>query len=99
MSTPAYYLVIVGTVDNPVYDSPLNSAKAAQTNLPSHDQPAGSFSIFGSSNTVGYSSSGTKPDAVLQLIAHASLDVVDDLLWTNSPMSVPASVKLRKTRR
>ncbi|GAA5863202.1 hypothetical protein JCM3774_000809 [Rhodotorula dairenensis] len=111
----SYYLVLVGTLDNPLYEATLTSGKtstaaaAASPNLGT-GSPAfpTSFSIFGapqsastpnaaavargsagqgSGGPIGY---GQKhgPDGrhVMQLVAHASLDVVEDVQWTNGAM-------------
>ncbi|GAA5901044.1 TRAPP subunit TRS20 [Sporobolomyces salmoneus] len=114
----SYYLVLVGTLDNPLYETYLTSAKASssttisitsptaqQTNpqnaQTSHQSPT-SFSIFGTSSpnpppssgpggtklsNVGYGhKTGPNGKHVMQLVAHASLDVVEDVQWTNGAM-------------
>ncbi|GAA5962599.1 hypothetical protein JCM8115_002136 [Rhodotorula mucilaginosa] len=115
----SYYLVLVGTLDNPLYEATLASSKAtsstpaasastASPNLGVHSPAVPtSFSIFGapqsgstpnaaavarggaggSGATIGYGQK-TGPDGrhVMQLVAHASLDVVEDVQWTNGAM-------------
>jgi len=90
----SYYLVLVGTHDNPLYEAHLTSTKTPPTptsaTAPSPSQS--SFSVFGSSSqpfvpgksSVGYGS--TKGRHVQQLIAHAALDTVEDVQWTNGYM-------------
>ncbi|SGY21420.1 BQ5605_C016g08235 [Microbotryum silenes-dioicae] len=127
----SYYLVLVGTLDNPLYETYLTSTKSASSTIlsvpvVSSGAPATSFSIFGSlppnpnsnststsnpnkppppppslptgtqptpsqnNNTfVGYGhKSGPQGRHVMQLVAHASLDVVEDVQWTNGAMYV-----------
>ncbi|GAA5938993.1 trafficking protein particle complex subunit 2 [Sporobolomyces koalae] len=110
----SYYLVLVGTLDNPLYETYLTSAKASSsttisitgassssaTATSSHPSPT-SFSIFGSTSpnpastttttgtvgNVGYGhKTGPNGKHVMQLVAHASLDVVEDVQWTNGAM-------------
>jgi hypothetical protein len=83
--------VIVGTLDNPLYESILSSSKSSQptpsTTTGTTSQSA--FSLF-SSPSLQYPIPSTNQPArhVLQLVAHASLDVVEDVMWTNGAMSV-----------
>ncbi|KAG0661422.1 hypothetical protein C6P46_004019 [Rhodotorula mucilaginosa] len=113
----SYYLVLVGTLDNPLYEATLASSKAtsstpaasastASPNLGVHSPAVPtSFSIFGapqsgstpnaaavarggaggSGATIGYGQK-TGPDGrhVMQLVAHASLDVVEDVQYLKS---------------
>ncbi|GAA6001484.1 hypothetical protein JCM10207_006690 [Rhodosporidiobolus poonsookiae] len=102
----SYYCVLVGTLDNPLYEAFLTSSKtstntAASFHAHSPNIPT-SFSIFGalpSTNSpqpgqtagqpagVGYGSkTGPNGRHVMQLVAHASLDVVEDVQWTNGGM-------------
>ena len=118
---PHLIAVLVGTLDNPLYEATLASSKAtssaaaaaastASPNVGVHS-PAipTSFSIFGAPQSgstpnaaavarggaggsgamVGYGQK-TGPDGrhVMQLVAHASLDVVEDVQWTNGAMRV-----------
>ncbi|GAA6008996.1 hypothetical protein JCM11491_005706 [Sporobolomyces phaffii] len=105
----SYYLVLVGTVDNPLYETYLTSTKASSsttlsiTSAPVDASPhlvdsPTSFSIFGATasprppaaaaaSTVGYGhKTGPNGKHVMQLVAHASLDVVEDVQWTNGAM-------------
>ncbi|KAM0791486.1 hypothetical protein ACM66B_005939 [Microbotryomycetes sp. NB124-2] len=105
----SYYLVLVGTLDNPLYEAHLTSTRSAPSTIMSvppiqGNQPT-SFSIFGAlqggtsanntpnvggpvpASTVGYGSkNGVMGRHVMQLVAHASLDVVEDVQWTNGAM-------------
>ena len=104
--------MLVGTLDNPLYEAHLTSTKSAPSTVMSVPpvQPAppttNSFSIFGAlqpgtasaaatpnvgqpggSSNVGYGSkNGTMGRHVMQLVAHSSLDVVEDVQWTNGAM-------------
>ncbi|GAA5993205.1 hypothetical protein JCM5350_005032 [Sporobolomyces pararoseus] len=110
----SYYLVLVGTLDNPLYETYLTSAKASSSTTisitsptvqpsPQTNQSPTSFSIFGTSSpnpskqaagntgatlsNVGYGhKTGPNGKHVMQLVAHASLDVVEDVQWTNGAM-------------
>ncbi|GAA5887072.1 hypothetical protein JCM16303_007124 [Sporobolomyces ruberrimus] len=107
----SYYLVLVGTLDNPLYETYLTSSKASSSTTisitsptPTPTQPSSSslnsptsFSIFGTSSpnpgttattsNVGYGhKTGPNGKHVMQLVAHASLDVVEDVQWTNGAM-------------
>ncbi|KAK4049495.1 TRAPP subunit [Microbotryomycetes sp. JL221] len=107
----SYYLVLVGTLDNPLYEAYLTSTRSAPSTImsvpPSQSSPTPttSFSIFGAlqgassttntpnvggppnSSKVGYGSkNGIMGRHVMQLVAHASLDVVEDVQWTNGAM-------------
>ncbi|GAA5996776.1 trafficking protein particle complex subunit 2 [Rhodotorula paludigena] len=111
----SYYLVLVGTLDNPLYEAVLTSSKAAASTTISvtATSPAvpTSFSIFGAplpasatptsaalaagsapqqgalGSSVGYGhKTGPNGRHVMQLVAHAALDVVEDVQWTNGGM-------------
>ncbi|GAA5836638.1 hypothetical protein JCM5353_000570 [Sporobolomyces roseus] len=106
----SYYLVLVGTLDNPLYESYLTSSKASSSTTISITSPSPvsppsasqsnptSFSIFNGGNNspstaspqtgrVGYGhKTGFNGKHVMQLVAHASLDVVEDVQWTNGAM-------------
>ncbi|BGP72526.1 Trafficking protein particle complex subunit 20 [Rhodotorula toruloides] len=101
----SYYLVLVGTLDNPLYEAFLTSSKASSSTTISvtAQSPSipSSFSIFGAlptsstpnpqgtgtASTVGYGhKTGPNGRHVMQLVAHASLDVVEDVQWTNGGM-------------
>ncbi|KDE09223.1 hypothetical protein MVLG_00544 [Microbotryum lychnidis-dioicae p1A1 Lamole] len=135
----SYYLVLVGTLDNPLYETYLTSTKSASSTIlsvpvVSSGAPATSFSIFGSlppnpnanststsnpnkppppppslptgtqptpsqnNNTfVGYGhKSGPQGRHVMQLVAHASLDVVEDVQWTNGAMYLKSIDKFQE---
>ncbi|GAA5828789.1 hypothetical protein JCM11251_005875 [Rhodosporidiobolus azoricus] len=109
----SYYLVLVGTLDNPLYESFLTSSKSAPTTTPAAASPSipSSFSIFGAlpaTNTpqpgsaapasgVGYGNkTGPNGRHVMQLVAHASLDVVEDVQWTNSGMYLKSIDKFQE---
>ncbi|SCV72111.1 BQ2448_4805 [Microbotryum intermedium] len=119
----SYYLVLVGTLDNPLYETYLTSTKSASSTIlsvpvVSSGSPATSFSIFGSlspnpntssnnnnhapqppsNNTfVGYGhKSGPQGRHVMQLVAHASLDVVEDVQWTNGAMYLKSIDKFQE---
>lgn len=104
-SDMSYYLVLVGTHDNPVYESYLTSTiKTSNSTIMSVPLPSSSasFSIFGGlpsvtsplpaadgtgHSTVGYGDkNGAGGRHVMQLVAHASLDVVEDIQWSNNGM-------------
>ncbi|GAA5857817.1 hypothetical protein JCM1840_000923 [Sporobolomyces johnsonii] len=99
----SYYLVLVGTLDNPLYETLLTSSKASSSTVisVSGSSPSipSSFSVFGAvpaqatpnpgapSSGVGYGhKTGPNGRHVMQLVAHASLDVVEDVQWTNGGM-------------
>lgn len=95
--TMSFYLVLVGTLDNPLYETTFTSTRAppsaanAPPNMSSPSQQ--SFSIFGSPSTsvAGKSNVSYGPKNgrhVMQLVAHASLDVVEDVQWVNGYMCV-----------
>jgi len=95
LTLPRPGAVLVGTVDNPLYETTLASSKSGATAPPpSASSPATptSFSIFGALPAAGTGAraevgyTGGKGEAVMQLIAHASLDVVEDVMWTNGGM-------------
>jgi hypothetical protein len=109
----SYYLVIVGTRDNPIYEAILTSSRSSQPQQ-QQQQPsptsAAATSVFGAlggipsttsssaiagqatspsglkSNAVGYGPRTAKH--VMQLVAHASLDIVEDVQWSNGLMYV-----------
>lgn len=93
-----FYCVLVGTTDQPLYEAHLTSTRAPPS-APTIASPAqSSFSVFGagagvgpppSAATGGRSSVGYGPSKgrhVQQLIAHAALDTVEDVQWTNGYM-------------
>ncbi|GAA6051054.1 hypothetical protein JCM3770_005475 [Rhodotorula araucariae] len=108
----SYYCVLVGTVDNPLYEAFLTSSRAAASttiSVPAAASPnlPTAFSIFGATlpsaatpsshqlaagtpsgaSSVGYGhKTGPSGRHVMQLVAHASLDVVDDVQWANGGM-------------
>jgi hypothetical protein len=101
----SYYLAIVGTHDNPMYESYFTSTvKTSSSTIMSVPLPSvsTSFSIFGglpSTPSLGSSTAGKSQVGyghkngqggrhVMQLVAHASLDVVEDVQWSNGGMSV-----------
>ncbi|GAA5854379.1 hypothetical protein JCM8547_001801 [Rhodosporidiobolus lusitaniae] len=111
----SYYLVLVGTLDNPLYETQLTSSKASSSLPPSaagsaSTAPSSSFSIFGAlpasstpqpgagASSVGYPHKAAGPNGrhVMQLIAHASLDVVEDVQWTNGGMYLKAIDKFHE---
>lgn len=93
--TMTYYLAVVGTLDNPLYETTLFSTRSS---APSAAQlgaspSQSSFSIFGSpslpppalgKSNVGYGNKNGRH--VMQLVAHASLDVVEDVQWVQNHM-------------
>jgi len=99
-----YYLVLVGTLDNPLYEAVLTSAKSSSSASPIPASLSSSFSIFGaippSSPSAAHVAPGAGPKGnigygnkygpggkhVMQLVAHSSLDVVEDVQWTNGGM-------------
>lgn len=95
-----YYLAVVGTLDNPMYETTLFSSRAPPSSSNSATAAAvspsqSSFSIFGSpslpppalgKSNVGYGSKTGRH--VMQLVAHAALDVVEDVQWVHNSMSV-----------
>lgn len=107
-----HFSVLVGTLDNPLYESYLTSSKASSSTTISITSPSPvsppsasqsnptSFSIFNGGNNspstaspqtgrVGYGhKTGVNGKHVMQLVAHASLDVVEDVQWTNGAMLV-----------
>ncbi|BGP16496.1 hypothetical protein JCM10213_001167 [Rhodosporidiobolus nylandii] len=102
----SYYCVLVGTLDNPLYEAFLTSSKTstAASAPPPGASPAApsSFSIFGALPATGTPQPGGTPGSlagvgygakggpngrhVMQLVAHASLDVIEDVQWTNGGM-------------
>jgi hypothetical protein len=90
--------VLVGTLDNPLYEAFVTSTKASSSTIMSVPLPAtsSSFSIFGGlpstgaangGSSVGYGhKNGTGGRHVMQLVAHASLDVLEDVQWSNGGM-------------
>ncbi|KAL8293569.1 hypothetical protein RQP46_000270 [Phenoliferia psychrophenolica] len=105
----SYYVVLIGTLDNPLYEAYLTSTKSSSSTImsiptsssSSSTTPSPSFSIFGAlppstatgtgaaggASSVGYGhKNGTGGRHVMQLVAHASLDVVEDVQWTNGGM-------------
>lgn len=110
--------MLVGTLDNPLYETYLTSTKSAPSTVmsvpPSSSaaSPATSFSIFGvpgaspnpaaaaEGSNVGYGHKNSVSGRhVMQLVAHASLDVVEDVQWTNGGMSVQTNVASVKFAR
>lgn len=90
--------MLIGTLDNPLYEAYLTSTKSSSStvmSVPTASQSS-SFSIFGAQppssaaaggSSVGYGhKNGTGGRHVMQLVAHASLDVVEDVQWTNGGM-------------
>lgn len=105
-ATMTYYLAIVGTLDNPIYESTLYSARhshANTTNASVSSPSQSSFSIFGAPQVLpppalGHSNAGYGNKAskhVMQLVAHAALDVVEEVQWTQGYMQVPSRPVLR----
>lgn len=101
--------MLVGTLDNPLYEAFLTSTKSSSSTIMSvppsiaSPSPSTAFSVFGAmpsgggagtpsigaagSSSVGYGhKNGPGGRHVMQLIAHASLDVVEDVQWSNSGM-------------
>lgn len=77
----SYYFVIVGTGDTPLYEAQLTSARfPVPAPLPNNIAPAATFfDSMGISVFPG-------DRHVKQLIAHASLDLVDEVQWTTPTM-------------
>ncbi|GAA5975497.1 hypothetical protein JCM11641_004287 [Rhodosporidiobolus odoratus] len=112
----SYYCVLVGTLDNPIYQAYLTSSKtsAASQASQSTSSPAvpSSYSIFGALPAtgtpqpgasqagvggVGYGpKGGPNGQHVMQLVAHASLDVVGDVQWTNGGMYLKSIDKFQE---
>lgn len=104
----AYYLVLVGTLDNPLYDAVLTSTKSSSSIPVTAPSPSltTSFSIFGAippspaasgNSAVGYGQkSGANGRHVMQLVAHASLDVLEDVQWSNGGMYLKAVDKFQE---
>lgn len=101
--TMSYYLAIVGTHDNPMYESYFTSTvKTSSSTIMSVPLPSvsTSFSIFGglpttpslgggaaATSQVGYGhKNGQGGKHVMQLVAHASLDVIEDVQWSHPGM-------------
>ncbi|KAM0752875.1 Sedlin [Meredithblackwellia eburnea MCA 4105] len=113
----AYYLVLVGTLDQPLYEAHLTSTKSSSSAISVVPSPSlsPSFSIFGAlpagattgnassigpggaKSNVGYGpKTGPAGRHVMQLVAHASLDVVEDVMWTNGGMYLKAVDKFHE---
>jgi hypothetical protein len=81
----SYYFVIVGTRDNPLYEATLTSSKfPAPAPLPPNVQSAAS--LFASGGAPGYASKNSRH--VMQMVAHASLDIIEEVQWTTATMCV-----------
>lgn len=75
----AYYFVIVGTRDNPLYEAQLTSSKfPAPAPLPPN--VASAVSLFATGGVPGYGHKNSRH--VMQMVAHASLDAIEDVQWT-----------------
>lgn len=81
----SYYFVIVGTRDNPLYEVQLTSSKtAAPAPLPPNVVSAAS--LFATGGAPGYGNKNSRH--VMQMVAHASLDVLEEVQWTTGTMLV-----------
>jgi hypothetical protein len=80
----SYYFVIIGTRDNPLYEAQLNSSKfPVPAPLPPNIASATSLFDTGGASP-GYGHKNSKH--VMQIVAHASLDVIEDAQWLSSSM-------------
>jgi len=94
----SFYCVLVGTADQPLYEAHLTSTRNPPSAATIASPAQSSFSVFGagagvgpspSAATGGRSSVGYGPSKgrhVQQLIAHAALDTVEDVQWSNGYM-------------
>ena len=79
----SYYFVIVGTRDNPLYEASLSSSKfPVPAPLPPNVSSAAS--LFASGGVPGYGNKNSRH--VMQMVAHASLDVIEEAQWTTATM-------------
>jgi hypothetical protein len=88
----SYYFVIVSPRDAPLYEAHLTSTRAPPppTAAAAASPSQASFSVFGA-DASGKPSVGYGPKHSLhvqQLVAHASLDVVEDVQWSTPYMCV-----------
>ncbi|KAH8926514.1 Sedlin [Atractiella rhizophila] len=109
MSSNSYHFFLIGTLDNPLYTLSFSSSRVSSL-PPSSNQgstSAAAFSIFGAvavpahvpgTSSVGYPSSKTAPGAshVAELVAHASLDCIEDAMWTQNGMYLKAVDKFHE---
>lgn len=80
----SYYFVIIGTLDNPIYEAYLTSSRfPAPAPLPPNVVSAASLFASGGA-TPGYGHKNSKH--VMQMVAHASLDVIEEVQWTTTTM-------------
>lgn len=91
----SYYFVIIGSRDNPLYEVQLNSSKFPVP-APLPPNVASATSLFDTGGTApGYGHKNSKH--VMQIVAHASLDVIEDAQWTSTSMLVPQHPSIEVT--
>ena len=98
----SYYFAIVGTRDNPLYESNFSSSKfpspaplppnvVAATSLFANGltAPAPTVPGTGSAGLPGYGHKNSRH--VMQMVAHASLDAIEDIQWSVPTMCARAN--------
>ncbi|KAI5955710.1 TRS20 [Candida jiufengensis] len=99
----SYYFVIIGTQDNPIYETELSSSSSKNSNLSNSSSSNSSIinttsttnsSINNSSNTsstannLNQSNFPTSTREILPFIANASLDLIEDQMWSTQLLNL-----------
>lgn len=81
----SYYFVVVGTRDNPLYEIQLSSSKGpSPAPLPPNVASAASLFATAGGGAPGYGNKNSRH--VMQMVAHSSLDLIEEVQWTTATM-------------